>query len=197
MDTILKRHSVRTYSAEPIDDAIINKIVQARISAPSAMRSKLWHFIVISHRDLMNGVVDIHSSPRMMLPVQCAILACGDVGEKIFPVYVQQNCRHKPLSGFCLPVIMSQCEIWSQARKIAQFPRRACMQTTGSVLVGFGEAVQMILKLLNANPAVGVSDSEFAESILRFFGIRGATLEFPLASTRAFCPPSRRHQSSV
>jgi nitroreductase len=92
MDAILKRHSVRSYSAKPIDDATVEKIVHAGMSAPSAMGSKPWHFIVISDRDKMNAVVNIHPYARMMLQAQRAILVCGDVGAEVFPEYFQQNC---------------------------------------------------------------------------------------------------------
>jgi nitroreductase len=92
MDAILKRHSVRSYSTEPIDDAVIEKIIHAGMSAPSAMGSKPWHFIVISDREKMNAVVNIHPYARMMLQAQRAILVCGDTGAETFLEYFQQNC---------------------------------------------------------------------------------------------------------
>ncbi|MDR0595300.1 MAG: nitroreductase family protein [Puniceicoccales bacterium] len=92
MDTILKRHSVRNYSAKSIDDATIEKILHAGMSAPSAMGSKPWHFIVISDRDVMNAVTKIHPYAQMLLQAQRAILVCGDEDAEILPEFFQQNC---------------------------------------------------------------------------------------------------------
>jgi nitroreductase len=92
MDTILKRHSVRSYSSEPIDDATIEKIVHAGMAAPSAMGSKPWHFIVISDRDKMNAIVRIHPYAQMLPQAQRAILVCGDISAEILPDFFQQNC---------------------------------------------------------------------------------------------------------
>jgi nitroreductase len=92
MDAILKRHSVRSYSAEQIGNGTIEKILHAAMSAPSAMGSQPWHFIVISSRDSMNAVAKIHPYAQMLSLAQCAILVCGDVDAEILPDFFQQNC---------------------------------------------------------------------------------------------------------
>jgi nitroreductase len=92
MDAILKRHSVRSYSAEQIDNGTIEKIVHAAMSAPSAMGSRPWHFIVISGRDALNAIAKIHPYSQMLTVAQRAILVCGDVSAEILPDFFQQNC---------------------------------------------------------------------------------------------------------
>jgi nitroreductase len=92
MDAILRRHSVRSYSSQPVDDAIIEKIVHAGMSAPSAMGSRPWHFIVIADRDKLTAITKIHPYSQMLLHAQRAILVCGDVDAEILPDYFQQNC---------------------------------------------------------------------------------------------------------
>jgi nitroreductase len=92
MDAILKRHSVRNYSAERINDSIIEKIVHAGMAAPSAMGSKPWHFVVISERDKLDAVSKIHPYAQMLPQAQCGILICGDTGAEVLPEFFQQNC---------------------------------------------------------------------------------------------------------
>lgn len=92
MDAILKRHSVRNYLDKPIDEAIIEQILHAGMSAPSAMHSNPWHFILITDNDKMIAVTKIHPYSHMMLQAQCAILVCGDQSAEILPDYFQQNC---------------------------------------------------------------------------------------------------------
>ncbi len=92
MDAILKRHSVRTYTDKPISDDIIEQLLHAGLSAPSAMHSSPWHLVVITDNDKMTAITKIHPYSHMMLQAQCAILVCGDQSAEIFPEYFQQNC---------------------------------------------------------------------------------------------------------
>jgi nitroreductase len=92
MDAILKRHSVRSYSPESIDDTIIEKIVHAGMAAPSAMGSKPWHFVVISDRGKMDAIMHIHPYAQMLSQAQRAILVCGDINAEILPDFFQQDC---------------------------------------------------------------------------------------------------------
>ncbi len=92
MDAILKRHSIRSYTDKPISDEIIEQLLHAGMSAPSAMHSSPWHFIVINDVDRMNTITQIHPYSHMLLQAQCAILVCGDQSAEILPEYFQQNC---------------------------------------------------------------------------------------------------------
>lgn len=92
MDAILKRRSTRTYANKPIPEDVINKLLHAGMSAPSAMHSSPWHFIVISDHNKMVAVTKIHPYSQMMLQAQCAILVCGDQSIETLPEYFQQNC---------------------------------------------------------------------------------------------------------
>lgn len=92
MEAILKRHSTRTYTDQPISEEIIEKIMHAAMSAPSAMNARPWHFIVITDPQKMAAVTEIHPYSGMMLEAQCAILVCGDQSAETLPEFFQQNC---------------------------------------------------------------------------------------------------------
>ncbi|MGC8661841.1 MAG: nitroreductase family protein [Nitrososphaeria archaeon] len=51
-DAILSRRSVRKFANETVNDAIIQKILLAGASAPSAHNEQPWHFIVLNCEDI-------------------------------------------------------------------------------------------------------------------------------------------------
>lgn len=92
MEAILKRHSIRSFSSKPVDGATVEKIMHAAMAAPSAMGSRPWHFIVISDRDKLNAMTEIHPYSQMLTQAQCAILVCGDIEAESLPEFFQQDC---------------------------------------------------------------------------------------------------------
>lgn len=54
MEVIKLRRSVREFSDKEILDSDINRIIEAGISAPSAMNQQPWEFIVIKDKNILN-----------------------------------------------------------------------------------------------------------------------------------------------
>jgi coenzyme F420-0:L-glutamate ligase/coenzyme F420-1:gamma-L-glutamate ligase len=46
-DTLKRRRSIRRYTAAPIDDAVITRLVEAGITAPSAHNRQPWRFVLL------------------------------------------------------------------------------------------------------------------------------------------------------
>jgi len=55
-DTVAQRRSVRHFSSEPVDRAIIETIVAAAGSAPSGANKQPWRFVAISDPDLKHRI---------------------------------------------------------------------------------------------------------------------------------------------
>jgi len=74
-DVIATRRSVRIFSEEPIEDAALNKCLEAARLAPSWANKQCWHFVVVSGRQAVDdlGIVpaNIKNSPAI-------VVACGD-----------------------------------------------------------------------------------------------------------------------
>ena len=52
MEAILSRHSVRNFTDESVSEDQLIKLVHAGMSAPSAMNSRPWHFIIVNRLKL-------------------------------------------------------------------------------------------------------------------------------------------------
>ncbi|MDZ7263507.1 MAG: nitroreductase family protein [candidate division KSB1 bacterium] len=78
MHAILTRRSIRHYTSEPIAEAVIQDILRAGMSAPSAGNEQPWQFVVIRERHLLDQIPAFHPYASMLKEATVAILVCGD-----------------------------------------------------------------------------------------------------------------------
>lgn len=64
-EAIRGRRAVRTYTAEPVDKADIDVLIEAAIQAPSAMNEQPWVFHVISDQALLTEISN-HAKRHML-----------------------------------------------------------------------------------------------------------------------------------
>jgi nitroreductase len=58
LDFIYRRHAVRSYRPEVVDEARLLKLLDAAVQAPTAMDEEPWQFVVVQNRDLLKGLSD-------------------------------------------------------------------------------------------------------------------------------------------
>jgi nitroreductase len=92
MDTILRRHSVRSFVGGEISDDTLEKILHGAMAAPSAMHSSPWHFIAVTDRKQLDGVARIHPYAQMSSEASAGILVCGERGSGIAGEFFEQSC---------------------------------------------------------------------------------------------------------
>ncbi|KPK31984.1 MAG: NADH dehydrogenase [Chlamydiae bacterium SM23_39] len=78
LEAIRTRKSIRKYLSKNIDSKIIEEILSAAMSAPSAMNEQPWQFIVIDKRDILSKIPDFCPYSQMAKDAPLAILVCGD-----------------------------------------------------------------------------------------------------------------------
>jgi len=77
-DPVLDRRSIRKYTDQPVPDKLIDTLLLAAMSAPSAGNERPWHFVLIRDRAILDAVPAFHPYARMMVKAPVAILVCGD-----------------------------------------------------------------------------------------------------------------------
>jgi nitroreductase len=77
-DPVLERRSIRKYTDQPVPDKLVETLLRAAMSAPSAGNGRPWHFVVIHDRAILDAVSSFHPYARMMNKAPLAILVCGD-----------------------------------------------------------------------------------------------------------------------
>jgi len=79
MEAILSRRSIRKYTADPIPEELINDLLKAAMSAPSASNERLWHFIVIDDHGILDKIPEFHPHSSMLKYAPLAIAVCADL----------------------------------------------------------------------------------------------------------------------
>lgn len=92
LETILTRRSIRKYKKKTIAPEIIEKLIRAASSAPSAGNQQPWHFVLLDDRKILNVIHTFHPSAKMLTEADKAILVCGDMHLEKFKGYWMIDC---------------------------------------------------------------------------------------------------------
>jgi nitroreductase len=92
MDAIFTRRSIRKYLPDPVSRDMIENLLRAGMSAPSAGDEQPWHFIIIDRRDLLERISEMHPYARMLKGAPAALLICADPNAPKFKDFWVQEC---------------------------------------------------------------------------------------------------------
>jgi len=94
MNEIIKnRHSIRTYrSDKPVSKEQLNQILEAAMLAPSACNSRPWEFIVITKREILDKIAQIHPNAQMCETAAAAIIVVAIPQSGRPEGYFPQDC---------------------------------------------------------------------------------------------------------
>jgi len=90
MEAMLSRRSIRKYTQQPVSSELVNELLKAAMSAPSATNKQPWHFIIINNRELLDSIPQFHPFADMLYLAPLAIAVCGDL--KVQSVFWVQDC---------------------------------------------------------------------------------------------------------
>jgi nitroreductase len=76
---LLGRRSIRVYGAGAVSEAAITQLLQAAMSAPSAVARDPWRFVVIRKRETLSAIADALPNGRMLATAPLGIIVCGDL----------------------------------------------------------------------------------------------------------------------
>ena len=79
IETIMTRTSIRAFADTPVADETIEQLLKAGMAAPSAVNKQPWAFVVITGRENLDRLREVHPNARMLASAQAAIAVCGDL----------------------------------------------------------------------------------------------------------------------
>ncbi len=92
-DILFSRRSIRKYkNRERVPEDVVQYILSAAMSAPSARNTQAWQFIVTQNHDILNTLSERHPYAGMLKEASLAILVCGDKRAEENEIYLVQNC---------------------------------------------------------------------------------------------------------
>jgi nitroreductase len=92
MDTIRNRRSIRKYTAQPVPQGLVTRLLEAAMSAPSAGNEQPWEFVVITDRELMQAITKVHPYSQMLKEAPLAIVVCGNLEREKYPGFWVEDC---------------------------------------------------------------------------------------------------------
>jgi nitroreductase len=92
MEAILSRRSIRQYTDQPVPDEILETLLKAAMSAPSAGNQQAWQFLIINDRRVLDEIPKVHPHASMLRQATAAILVCGDKKLETNKGYWTQDC---------------------------------------------------------------------------------------------------------
>ncbi len=78
LDTIFDHHSVRKYKSEPVDDAILNRILEAGTRASTTGNMQVYSMIVTRDEEIRKHLWEAHFKQEMVLEAPVHITFCAD-----------------------------------------------------------------------------------------------------------------------
>lgn len=92
-EALLKRRSVRKFTEEKIDEDVIDQLMHAAMSGPSACNKKPWEFYVVTNADILEKLYGAAHYSKIKAPL--AIIVVGNLS-KALPLkmaeYWVQDC---------------------------------------------------------------------------------------------------------
>ncbi len=92
LKAIQTRRSVRKYEKRAVSDEMVEQLLAAAMSAPSARNQQPWEFIVIKDRSMLDAIPAFSPFARMVAHAPLGILICGDTRDLPSPGFWVQDC---------------------------------------------------------------------------------------------------------
>ncbi len=91
-ESIMTRTSVRNYTDVPVSEELVEKLLRAGMSAPTAGNKQPWELVVVTEREVLDAIPPIIKGARMAAKSQLAIVVLGTPANALMPDYWVQDC---------------------------------------------------------------------------------------------------------
>lgn len=98
LEAIRTRRSIRNYLDKPVSEAMIQKILEAAMQAPSAGNQQPWHFVLVTDRKQLNEMAEALLYGKMLKKAPIGIVVCVDLELEKYPGYWVQDCSNASMN---------------------------------------------------------------------------------------------------
>jgi len=91
---IFGRRSIRVYSPGEIPDSTVTRLLEAAMTAPSAMTKDPWRFVVVREQPTLSKLAAALAGGKMLVTATLGIVVCGEM-EAVFDrqlSFLLQDC---------------------------------------------------------------------------------------------------------
>ncbi len=91
-ELVKTRRSIRKYLDREIPEKEVSALLESAMYAPSAVNKQPWHFIVVSDKEQLSKMAEIHPNGKMVASAALAIVVCGDSHAAHGGIYWPVDC---------------------------------------------------------------------------------------------------------
>jgi nitroreductase len=122
LETIFQRRSIRKYTPQPVEREKLDLLLQAAMSAPSAMNCKPWDFILVTDPKKLALLRERLVFGNRNAPA--AIVVCGNPSHSINPaagMFWVQDCSAATENILIAAVGLGLATVWIGVHPVAMF----------------------------------------------------------------------------
>lgn len=83
IENMITRTSVRAYEAKAVEDAKVEQMLRAAMSAPTAINKQPWDFVIVDDPAKLKELADSLPNAKMAAGAPLAIVVCGNMQKAI------------------------------------------------------------------------------------------------------------------
>lgn len=91
-EALHSRRSIRRFTDQPVEDALLETCLRAAMMAPSAGNAQPWEFVVIRDRQMLARIPDLHPHASMAPQAAAAIVVCAVTGREKYAGNFPADC---------------------------------------------------------------------------------------------------------
>jgi len=131
-DAILTRRSIRRFTAEPVGEDLLERLLRAAMAAPSARNMQPWELVVVTAADRRRQLAAIIPNGKMLPEAPLALLLCGNLDRSVDdtrPPYWVVDCAAAAQNVLLAAHSLGLGGVW-----LGVYPREDRMRGVASVL---------------------------------------------------------------
>jgi nitroreductase len=129
LTAIMTRRSIRKYRQKRIPLEMIETLLRAGMTAPSARNKQPWEFVVIQSREVLDDIAQWHPYAKMLYEAFVAILVCANMKIQEMEGYCALDCAAATENILILAHALGLGAVW-----IGIYPRAERIVKTREVL---------------------------------------------------------------
>ena len=92
MDLFVTRRSIRKYTGQAVTQEQLEELLRAGMAAPTGRNAQPWQFVVLTDREVLDGIPAFAPNTAMLTGAPAAIVVCGDLSMEQVPGLWVQDC---------------------------------------------------------------------------------------------------------
>jgi len=92
LEALLTRRSIRAFRSEPVDPALLHRVLGAALHGPSAGNQQPWRFVVIDDPQILRLLALDHPHASVLQACPVAILVCAETVDLHHPDHWPSDC---------------------------------------------------------------------------------------------------------